>query len=85
MQVLGVVGPEEDEPAHVGVPLPLDILAAQVTQLTDNDVNQHVKIVGVEKFMAVIVLNENRKEDMTFSIAQHIDSGIVNGWIFTLA
>ena len=58
VQVLGVVGPEEDELTHVGVPLPLDVLAAQVAQLPDDDVDQHVEVVGVEKLMAVIVLDE---------------------------
>ena len=62
VQVLRVVGPEQDELAHVGVPLSLDVFAAQVTQLSNDDVDQDVQVVGVEQLMAVTILQEHNIE-----------------------
>ena len=54
--MLRVVGPQQDQLAHGGVPFPLDILTTEVAQLSDDDIDEDVEIVGVEQLVAVFVL-----------------------------
>ena len=55
MQVLGVVGVDEDEPADVHVDSPGGLPGGEVGQLADDDVDEHVDVVGVEQLVAGLV------------------------------
>ena len=54
--MLRVVGPQQDQLAHGGVPFPFDVLTTEVAQLSDDDIDEDVEIVGVEQLVAVFVL-----------------------------